>query len=268
MHSITSAALLAAFAYLTLAAPAAPVHKDDIKEWGPSKFIGDPFKNTSHPDIVAAHPDLATVIANLKDYIIKDISENLIPSWEHKHVPVAFKNGTDTNFTTLIGNIREDIIKDISDNVKFPLTNDDDDTAKTTKKLEARGSIFDFCFSGLPPLNLENSIDMDQYWNLAVAGGGIGGNWVAAPGNDGDLEYNAYTDRDGGIAYAHFNFRINALAYFPSGQTVRWTVTENRSGTTTCVASGLISATDRSNTASWALDSTASYSLTIQDAHE
>jgi hypothetical protein len=141
MHSITSTALLAAFACLTLAAPAAPAQKDVIKEWGPSKFIGDPFKNTSHPDIVAAHPDLATVITNLKDDIIKDISENLIPSYEHKHIPVVFKNGSDTNFTTLIGNIREDIIKDISDSVKFPLTNEDD-TAETTKKLEARAKAF------------------------------------------------------------------------------------------------------------------------------
>ena len=159
--------------------------------------------------------------------------------------------------------IKDDPIKDITDNL-IPIQ---DETANASKQLEARGSIFDFCFRGLPPLNLENSIVMDGYWNLAVAGGGLGGNWVTAPGNGDDLEYNAYTDRSAGVAYAHFNFRVRA-AYFPARQSVRWTVTEIRSGTRTCVASGTITAANDSETASWPLDSTASYSLTIQDAYE
>jgi hypothetical protein len=182
----------------------------------------------------------------------------------HTNIGDPFKDITYDPVVPAKGNIKDDPIKDISDNL-IPIQ---DETANATKQLEARGSIFDLCFRGLPPLNLENSIVMDGYWNLAVAGGGLGGNWVTAPGNDDDLEYNAYTDRSAGIAYAHFNFRVRAAAYFPARQSVRWTVTEIRSGTRTCVASGTITAANDSESASWPLDSTASYSLTIQDAYE
>ena len=162
------------------------------------------------------------------------------------------------------GDIKDDPIKDITDNL-IPIQ---DETANATKQLEARDCIFDLYFRGIPPFVLENTVVMDGCWNLAVAGGGLCGNWVTAPGNDDDLEYNAYTDRSAGIAYAHFNFRVRAAAYFPARQSVRWTVTEIRSGTRTCVASGTITAANDSEGASWPLDSTASYSLTIQDAYE
>lgn len=80
---------------------------------------------------------------------------------------------------------------------------------------------------------------MDQYWNLALIGR-VFGTWTTAPGNDDDLECLAYTDRQAGVAYAHFNLRIHDLAWFPPRQSVRWTVTENRFGTRTCVASGTV----------------------------
>ena len=144
------------------------------------------------------------------------------------------------------------------------------DIEHAPNQLEARGSIFDlvFCFRGLPPLTLENTVNMDQYWNLAVAGRGGVANWVTAPGNDDDLQYRAYTNRVGGVAHANLEIQVNPLAHFPTGATVRWSVTENRSGTRTCVASGTLTNNAASARVNFVLDSTASYTLTIQDAYE
>lgn len=61
------------------------------------------------------------------------------------------------------------------------------DIEHAPKQLEARGSIFDLCFRGLQPLVLENTINMDGCWNLALASRGDIGGWVTAPGNDDDI---------------------------------------------------------------------------------
>jgi len=142
------------------------------------------------------------------------------------------------------------------------------DAEDSNQHLEARASIFDYCFRGLPALVTQHTISMDRYWNLAVIGRGTAGGFVSAPGNDDDLEYHAYTLRESGIAYAHLHFRVRPIAFFPARQSVRWSVTELRSGTRTCVASGTITASSDDQNARWTLDSTASYEFTIQDAYD
>ena len=144
------------------------------------------------------------------------------------------------------------------------------DIEHAPNQLEARGSIFDiiFCYGGGQPWIQDATVNMDGYWNLAVAGRGGVAPWVTAPLNDDDLRYRAYTNRQGGVAFANFEFEVHPLAHFPPGGSVGWGITSNRSGTITCVARGTITDTARRAVISFVLDATASYTLTIQDSYE
>ena len=144
------------------------------------------------------------------------------------------------------------------------------DIEHAPNQLEARGSIFDiiFCYGGGQPWIQDATVNMDGYWNLAVAGRGGVAPWVTAPLNDDDLRYRAYTNRQGGVAFANFEFEVHPLAHFPPGGSVGWAITSNRSGTITCVARGAITDTARRAVINFVLDATASYTLTIQDSYE
>ena len=108
---------------------------------------------------------------------------------------------------------------------------------------------------------------MDQYWNLQAVSVGTTRPFVPAPGNDGDLEYHAWTARNAGIAYGYFHIRVHRLAHFPARQSVRFSITERRGNQQTCVQSGTVTLLHDDVTVMFPLDSTATYSLTIQDAY-
>lgn len=131
-----------------------------------------------------------------------------------------------------------------------------------------QGSIFDLCFRGPQPLVLEHQRNMDDLWSLQAISRPPPSGWTRLPGNDDDLEFQAWSTRDAGVARAHFRLRVNPLARFPPNQSVRWGLHRRRGNQEECIRSGTITFADDEASYDFTIDSSASYRFTLQDSYE
>lgn len=130
-----------------------------------------------------------------------------------------------------------------------------------------QGSIFDLCFGPPRTVVLQHQRNMDDLWSLQAIARGAPSTWTRMAGNAGDLNFQAWTTRDAGVARAHFRLRVNPLARFPQDMSVAWGLHRRRGTAEECIRSGTITFVNDEASFDFTLDSSASYRFTWQNTY-